>query len=130
MEIETHFTHGAIGIPPTPCPNREIGSSLEFRGIVREMENGQALAGLFYEAHEPMARRQLERHFQDIGQAHPVASVSFIHRLGWVPVGEASLYICVLSAHRSESLAFLAEAIVRLKKDVPIWKLLQAPSPA
>jgi molybdopterin synthase catalytic subunit len=46
----------------------------------------------------------------------------FIHRLGWVPVGEASLFVRVLSAHRGEALRFLAEAINRLKTDVPIWK--------
>jgi len=48
--------------------------------------------------------------------------VEFIHRLGWVPVGEASLYIRVLSSHRAEGLRFLADSIDRLKQDVPIWK--------
>jgi hypothetical protein len=45
-----------------------------------------------------------------------------------VPVGEASLVIRVLSSHRAEGLAFLAEAVIRLKQDVPIWKMAAAPS--
>lgn len=125
MEIDIRFIHGPLAIPAEDWPNQEIGSCLEFRGIVREMEDNQPLAGLFYEAHEPMARLHLERHFRAIAHGQPVEGVLFMHRLGWVPVGEASLYIRVLSSHRAEGLAFLAEAITRLKKDVPIWKLLQ-----
>lgn len=122
MQSEIVFTHEPIVIPPAVLPSREIGACAEFHGIVRELEHGQPLAGLGYEAHEPMARRLLERHFAELHGAHPIAAVLFIHRLGWVPVGEASLFIRVLSAHRGEALRFLAESIERLKADVPIWK--------
>ena len=113
MVVDIHFTAGPIVIPPEVLPSREIGAAVEFRGIVREMEQGRALGGLQYEAYEPMARTLLQRHFAEIAELHPCAAVHFIHRTGWVPVGEASLFIRVLSAHRGEGLAFLA---------VPIWK--------
>lgn len=122
MVVDIHFTAGPIVIPPEVLPSREIGAAVEFRGIVREMEQGNALGGLQYEAYEPMARILLQRHFEELAAIHPCAAVHFIHRTGWVPVGEASLFIRVLSAHRGEGLAFLAAAIDRLKLDVPIWK--------
>ena len=122
MKIEIVFTHEPIVIPTAGLPSREIGACLEFQGIVRETEGQQALAGLYYEAYEAMARPLLERHFNELGTLHPCAAVLFVHRLGWVPVGEPSLYVRVLSAHRGEGLRFLAEAIDRLKLDVPIWK--------
>jgi molybdopterin synthase catalytic subunit len=122
VQVEIIFTHEPIAIPPMALPSREIGACVEFQGIVRELEHGQALAGLDYEAHEPMARRLLDRHFAELAKTHPCAAVLFIHRLGWVPVGEASLFVRILSAHRGEGLRFLAEAIDRLKTDVPIWK--------
>lgn len=122
MLIEIHFTGDPVVIPPEVLPSLEIGAAVEFRGIVREMEEGSALPGLFYEAYEPMARRVLQRHFEELAALHPCAAVHFIHRTGWVRVGEASLFIRVLSAHRGEALAFLADAIDRLKLDVPIWK--------
>lgn len=122
MVVDIHFTAGPIVIPPEVLPSREIGAAVEFRGIVREMEQGNALGGLQYEAYEPMARILLQRHFEDLAAIHPCAAVHFVHRTGWVPVGEASLFIRVLSAHRGEGLAFLAAAIDRLKLDVPIWK--------
>jgi molybdopterin synthase catalytic subunit len=122
MLIEIQFTAGPIVVPPPELPTREIGAAVEFLGIVREMENGEPLAGLHYEAYEPMARRVLLRHFEELAAWHPCAAVVFIHRTGWVPVGEASLFIRVLSSHRKEALAFLGEAIERLKQDVPVWK--------
>jgi molybdopterin synthase catalytic subunit len=122
MEKHITFTTEPIVIPPPVLPSREIGACVEFQGIVRELERGEALEGLHYEAHESMARRHLERIFDELTAPHPCASVIFIHRLGWVPVGEASLFVRVLSSHRGEALRFLADAIDRLKADVPIWK--------
>lgn len=122
MEKHVAFTHAPIVVPATALPSREIGAAVEFRGIVRETEGDRALAGLHYEAYEPMAARQLDRIFDDLNAAHPCAAVHFIHRLGWVPAGEASLYVRVLAAHRGEALRFLAAAIDRMKADVPIWK--------
>jgi len=127
MKIEIQFTDERIVIPPAVWPTREIGACLEFQGIVREREGEAAVPGLQYEAYEAMARRLLERHLDELGAQHPCAAVLFIHRLGWVPVGEASLFIRVLSAHRGEGLALLAGAMDRLKQDVPIWKRAAAP---
>lgn len=128
MQIDLHFTAGRIVVPPAAWPSREIGACLEFQGIVREREGEAAVAGLFYEAYEPMARRLLERHLRELGARHPCAAVLFIHRLGFVPVGEASLFLRVLSAHRGEALALLAAAVDRLKQDVPIWKRSTPPA--
>ncbi len=122
MKIDIQFTNEAIVVPELALPSKEIGAVVEFQGLVREMEGDDALAGLGYEAYEDMARKILERHLQELGKLHGCTAVEFIHRLGWVPVGEASLYIRVLSSHRAEGLRFLADSIDRLKEDVPIWK--------
>ena len=54
---------------------------------------------------------------------HPVEDVTIIHRLGWVPVGEASLHVRVQAKHRGPALAFCGALIDRMKEDVPIWKM-------
>lgn len=126
MEIEIHFTHEPIAIPALVLPSREIGASVEFQGLVRELEQGQALPGLHYEAYLPMAEQQMRRILTDLASTHPCAAVCFIHRLGWVPVGEVSIFIRVLASHRGEALALCGEAIDRMKLDVPIWKKLRA----
>ena len=122
METSILFTHEPIVIPPNLLPSREIGACLEFLGIVREIEGEQILDGLFYEAHEPMAVLHLGRLFDDLSTEYPCETVIFIHRLGWVPTGESSMFIRVLAAHRGPALRLLGEAIDRMKADVPIWK--------
>ncbi len=122
MDAHIAFTTDRIVVPPLDLPSREIGACVEFHGIVRELEGGQPLAGQRYDAHESMARRHLARLFEELNAAHVTAAVVFSQRLGCVPVGEASLYVRVLAAHRGEALQFLAAAIDRMKSDVPIWK--------
>lgn len=127
MELEIHFTESPIVVPPVRMPSREIGACVEFHGIVREKEGEASLSGLHYEAYEPMARRQLERHCAELAAGFPCAALLFIHRLGWVPVGEPSLYLRVLSKHRGPALRMCAELIERLKDDVPVWKSTRLP---
>jgi molybdopterin synthase catalytic subunit len=128
VDLHIEFTHASIRIPVEQLPSREIGASVEFRGIVREMEDGASLTGLWYEAYESMARRRIEEHVSALAAQHPCAVVHLIHRLGWVSVGEASLFIRVLSRRRREALALIGELVDRLKDDVPIWKCLRAPA--
>ena len=122
MKIRIEFTRSPIVPPAAATASREIGACLEFSGIVRELEDGQPIPGLFYEAYEPMARTQLEKILTELAGPYPCEEILFIHRLDFVPVGAASLYIRISSRHRQAALNLMAELINRLKADVPIWK--------
>jgi molybdopterin synthase catalytic subunit len=122
MKTRIEFTRSPI-VPPAPgYTSSEVGACLEFSGIVRELENGKNISGLFYEAYAPMARAQLEKILAELAKKNPCDEVLFIHRLDFVPVGEASLFIRVCSRHRGQALALMGELVDLLKADVPIWK--------
>jgi molybdopterin synthase catalytic subunit len=123
MQASIILTPKPILRPPLISESREVGAVLEFDGIVREKENGLPIKGLHYEAYEPMAEKVMRAIFEEIAVEHPCESVEFIHRLGWVPVGESSLYIRVQSKHRAPTFGFLQECIDRMKRDAPIWKI-------
>ena len=127
MHAAIEFIEGKIVVPPLELPSREIGASLDFLGIVRELEGGVPRPGLHYHAHESMARKHLLKHIHELEKIYSCESVHFVHRLGWVPVEEASLFVRVLSAHRGDALGFLGDLIDRLKRDVPIWKGVAGP---
>lgn len=122
MDADVIFTHDLIVAPPLRLPSHEVGACVEFLGIVRELEAGAPLTGLLYEAYEPMARRMFARIIGDLEKEHPARMVTVIHRLGWVPVGEASLFVRVIAKHRGPALGFCGALIDRMKADVPIWK--------
>jgi molybdopterin synthase catalytic subunit len=126
--MEVIFTGSPISAPaPAPAPalpSREIGAVVEFWGIVRETEGERALTGLHYETYETMARSEFARIAEELQQQHAIAEALVIHRLGWVPVGEASLYVRISSKHRGAALSFCGALIDRMKQDVPIWKVV------
>ncbi len=122
MESEVIFVAKPISVPENMNASREVGAVVEFHGIVREIEGDERIAGLSYEAYEPMARREFDRIFADLSALYPIHTVLVIHRLGDVPVGEASLLVRVAAKHRGQALAFCGALIDRLKEDVPIWK--------
>ncbi len=55
-------------------------------------------------------------------QQWPVAKVAIVHRIGVVPLGEASVVIAVSAGHRRAAFEACHFAIDRLKQVVPIWK--------
>lgn len=121
MKIEIQLTPERI-VRDEPPPQMEMGALAEFAGIVRGEENGFQIAALEYEAYSPMAERVMRGIIEDIGQRHPCLSVHATHRLGVIPVGDTAIHLAVVSRHRAEAFAMLAEFMNRLKQDVPIWK--------
>ena len=122
MDCEVIFVSGPISAPEKSPASREVGAVVEFHGIVREIEGEGKIAGLSYEAYEPMARREFDRIIAELSGRHPIQAVLVIHRLGDVPVGEASLLVRVEAKHRGQALTFCGALIDRMKEDVPIWK--------
>jgi len=125
MEIEIQITHEPIAEripPPQWWPSAKTGAWLEFRGVVRDEENGQAISALEYEAYPEMAEREIRRILKSLAAKHACLAAKVIHRVGMIPVGETAIYVGVASPHRGEAIALLAEFMDCLKQDVPIWK--------
>lgn len=112
-----------LGTPPEGC-----GAFVEFSGIVRDEENGSAIAALEYQAYQPMAEREIERLAREILAEHPCELVRVHHRIGIIPVGETAIMLQAASKHRAAAFAFAAAFMDRLKQDVPIWKIRAIPA--
>lgn len=93
-----------------------------FVGTTRNNFEGKKVISLEYEAYIPMVENEIRKICSDIRQKWPVKHIAVFHRLGLVPVSEASIIIAVSAAHRAASLAAVSYAIDTLKAKVPIWK--------
>ena len=98
------------------------GAVVVFWGVVRGMEEGAPIAALDYTAYRAMAEHQFHQLLAEARRRWPLQRVRVVHRLGVVPVGEASLLVRVESAHRDEAFASVQFMIDELKQKVPIWK--------
>jgi molybdopterin synthase catalytic subunit len=129
MDAKISVTITGQALAASALPERDdCGAVLDFLGIVRGDEHGRPIAGLDYEAYQPMAERQIEQIIRELLNEFPCREIKVIHRIGFVPVAEASIWVRVAAPHRQEAISFLAEFMNRLKKDVPIWKQT-SPSP-
>jgi len=103
------------------------GAVLLFLGTVRERSSrsGPGAGGvlkLTYTAYRPMACEALRRIVSDLEAAAEGVRIAIVHRLGEVPVGEASVVIAVAARHRAAAYEASRQALERLKSEVPIWK--------
>ncbi len=98
------------------------GAAVYFSGVVRGQEGSEVIRAIEYEAFEAMVRRQFELLFDELASRWPLESVRLVHRLGVVPVNEASLWVEVVAGHRGEAFAACQHLIDEMKRLVPIWK--------
>ena len=122
MQIEIQLTNSRIAAPLPPAPLTGAGAWVEFRGVIRGDEHGEAIAALEYQAYSPMAEREMRRIIEGIAAPRPCLVAKVIHRIGVIPVGEAAIYVGIAGTHRAEAFALLTQFMDRLKQDVPIWK--------
>ena len=99
------------------------GAVVTFLGTTRNANQGRRVVRLEYEAYARMAKREMEGLAAQAARRWPLKKVAMVHRIGVVPVGEASVGIAVSAAHRAEAFAACHWLIDRLKEIVPIWKL-------
>jgi len=98
------------------------GAVVDFLGVVRPNENGREIEGIDYEAHREMAEHQLKRVADQAAGRFGLNLVIIHHRIGFIAVGEASLFLRVASPHRSEGFHASQWIVDELKKKAPIWK--------
>lgn len=98
------------------------GAVSVFVGITRDNFDGKKVLRLEYEACESMAIKEIRKICDHILKKWDVKRVAVLHRLGNVPITEASVIITASSPHRKESLGAVEYCIDTLKATVPIWK--------
>jgi molybdopterin synthase catalytic subunit len=98
------------------------GARIDFQGIVRGSEDGREIEGIDYEAHWKMAEHQLREIAEQAIIQFDLRSVIIHHRIGFVAVGEPSLFMRVFSGHRQAAFQASRWIVDELKKKVRIWK--------
>jgi molybdopterin synthase catalytic subunit len=114
-QIDCAAVLAAVGSPAA-------GGSVLFVGTTREVNDGKRVERLEYEAYRDMAVAEMARIGADIARRWPVVKVAMVHRVGVVPLGEASVAVAVSAAHREAAFAACRHGIDTLKAAVPIWK--------
>ncbi len=97
----------------------ERGGTCVFLGTVR---NDAGVTSIDYSAYESMAVEEIERILAEARERWPRSRVMLQHRLGVIPMGEASIAIAAAAPHRDEAFAACRYVIEEVKKRLPVWK--------
>lgn len=98
------------------------GAVATFLGTTRATNRGRAVLRLEYEAYAEMAVGEFEKIAAEAARRWELTRVAIVHRIGVVPLGEASVGIAVSAPHRRESIEACHYCIDALKLVAPIWK--------
>ncbi|CAO1411776.1 unnamed protein product [Diamesa serratosioi] len=103
--------------------HESCGAVAMFAGTTRDNFQGKSVISLEYEAYEGMAKKEMSSICYEVRQRWPdVKNIAIYHRLGLVPVKEASVVIAISSPHRQSGLEAVPFTLDELKKSVPVWK--------
>ncbi len=98
------------------------GAVVLFLGTTREVTGELRTASLDYECYPEMAERKLQELESEARRRWPLCECVIVHRLGHLPVGDASVAVAVSSPHRRDAFEAGQWLIDTLKQVVPIWK--------
>ena len=98
------------------------GAVVLFLGTTREVTGDRRTASLDYECYPEMASKKLAELENEARRRWPLCECVIVHRLGHLPIGDASVAVAVSSPHRGEAFEAGQWLIDTLKQVVPIWK--------
>jgi molybdopterin synthase catalytic subunit len=93
-----------------------------FLGTTRDHHEGRRVVRLEYEAYERMALDMLGALEDAARERFGLAHCAIVHRLGVVPVSEASVAVVASAAHRAAAFDAARWVMDELKRRAPIWK--------
>ena len=100
----------------------DVGAQVCFVGQVRDFGDSQAVTALELEHYPGMTEKSLLAILDQARARWPLAAARVVHRVGYLPLGEAIVLVLTASAHRGDAFAACEFVWDYLKRDAPFWK--------
>lgn len=97
------------------------GAVVTFCGVVRNHDEGRAVAGIEYVGH-PSATSILAEVVEEFATSRDVHAIAAVHRVGELAVGDDALVVAVSASHRKDAFACCSDLVDKVKQVLPIWK--------
>ena len=107
--------------------NPKVGAVASFVGIVRDLNDGDAVASLTLEHYPGMTEKAVEKIVAEAHERWDIYDALVIHRVGTLKPLDQIVLVVVCSAHRAESFKACEFLMDYLKTRAPFWKKEQTP---
>lgn len=98
------------------------GAYVAFEGWIRNVNEGQSVLRLEYEAYVPIAETEGQRVIEEALARFSILHARCVHRTGLLEIGECAVWVGVSSGHRDEAFQACRFIIDEVKIRLPIWK--------
>ena len=98
-----------------------IGAVVSFIGTVRDLK-GESLVSLSLEHYPGMTEKSLTSIAQAAREKWELESITIIHRVGTLSIGDQIVLVITSSKHRQEAFDSCNYIMDYLKTDAPFWK--------
>lgn len=122
--IRITLTYDALN-PNTHLSNvssPSAGANILFLGTTRDTFEDRPVSQLSYTTYPLLSLKTLASIAEEAVQKHGLKGVSIAHRLGVVPICEASIAIAISSGHRGAGWRAAEEVLEACKERAEIWK--------
>ena len=110
--------------------NPGIGAIASFIGLVRNENDGSAVASMTLEHYPGMTEKALAGIVAEAGSRWEVLECTVIHRYGELKPADQIVFVAVASGHRGDAFAACEFIMDYLKTRAPFWKKEQTPQGA
>ena len=102
--------------------NPGIGAVASFIGVVRDVNEGGAVAGMTLEHYPGMTEKAIEEIVAQAQARWSVLDARVVHRVGALKPTDQIVLVIVASAHRGDAFAACEFIMDYLKTRAPFWK--------
>ncbi|RBW45074.1 molybdopterin synthase catalytic subunit MoaE [Psychromonas sp. B3M02] len=99
-----------------------IGAIVTFTGLVRDINDGQAVSDLSLEHYPGMTEKCLVDIVEKAKARWHIIASTVIHRVGQLSVTDQIVFVGIASQHRGDAFAACEFIMDYLKTEAPFWK--------
>ena len=102
--------------------NGQAGAVVSFTGLVRDMNEGEAITKMTLEHYPGMTESALNKIEQEANQRWELTASIIIHRTGPLNPNDNIVFVAAASKHRKQAFRACEFMIDTLKTNAPFWK--------
>jgi molybdopterin synthase catalytic subunit len=130
VRIQTEDFDAGAEIAALRVGNPAVGAVASFVGVVRDRNDGDAVATLTLEHYPGMTEKAIEAIVEEARSRWAIIDVTVVHRVGELKPLDQIVLVVVAGGHRGDAFAACEFIMDYLKTRAPFWKKEQTPEGA
>lgn len=102
--------------------NGQAGAIVSFTGLVRDLNEGDAITQMTLEHYPGMTEKALDKIEQEANARWELTATLIIHRVGPLSPNDNIVFVAAASRHRQQAFRACEFMIDTLKTNAPFWK--------